>query len=71
MNIILNESYSKMMNNFNQTLSLMNNLNEKLKTKEKEVRDSYSIICKNYLETRDYFQKFFISLSECLVLYIK
>jgi hypothetical protein len=67
--MILNESYSKMMNNFNQTLSLMNNLNEKLKTKEKEVRESYSIICKNYLDTRDNFQKFFISLSECLVIY--
>jgi hypothetical protein len=64
---IFNDFYINMMKNFNTTLSQMNTFKEIIKTKDKNLRDQYIIVCKDFIDTRDYFQKFYSSISDCLV----
>ncbi len=62
-----NEFYSNMMQYFNATLCQMNNFKEILKSRDKELRESYIVICKNFIDTRDFFQKFYSSINDLIV----
>jgi hypothetical protein len=59
-----NDFYVNMMKYFNTTLSEMNTFKDMIKTKDKEIREQYLIICKDFINTKDYFQKFYLSVSE-------
>ena len=59
-----NDFYINMMKYFNATLSQMNTFKDLIKTKDKELREQYLIVCKDFIDTKDYFQKFYLSVSD-------
>jgi hypothetical protein len=63
----INEFHTNMMKYFNTTLSQMNTFKELIKPRDRDLKDQYMIVCKDFVDTKDYFQRFYSSITECLV----